>query len=57
MQEKLLSGRLWLTVICGLVFYYAVINGKFSNEATAAIVTMVFTAYFNRNDRGDKANG
>ncbi len=51
MQEKLLSGRLWLTLITGLVFAYAVYKGILNAEATATIVTMVFIAYFQRNDR------
>jgi len=51
MKEKLLSGRYFLTVISGLVFAYAVATKLINAEATAAIISMVFMAYFNRNDR------
>lgn len=55
MKEKLLSGRYLLTVITGIVFAYAVHSKLLSAEATAAIITMVFIAYFQR-DRS-KENG
>ncbi len=51
MIDKLLSGRLWLTIITGLVFAYAVFTKLLSAEATATIVTMVFISYFQRTDR------
>ena len=51
MKEKLFSGRFWLTVITGFVFAYAVIKRILPAEAAAAIITMVFSNYFNRNDR------
>jgi len=50
-MNKLLSGRFFLTVICGLVFFLASISGQLSNEAIAAIIATVFQAYFNRTDR------
>jgi len=49
MVNKILSGRLWLTLITGLVFAYAVYTKLLSAEATATIVTMVFISYFQRN--------
>jgi hypothetical protein len=48
---KLLSGRLWLTIIAGLVFAYATYSKILNSEAVAAIVTLVFMAYFQRPDR------
>lgn len=51
MKEKLLSGRYFLTVVGGLVFAYAVYAKIMPPEATAAILTAIFTAYFNRGDR------
>ena len=51
MVDKLLSGRLWLTIITGLVFAYAVYTKLLSAEATATIITMVFVSYFQRADR------
>lgn len=51
MIDKLLSGRLWLTIITGLVFAYAVYTKLLSAEATATIITMVFVSYFQRQDR------
>ena len=53
--NKLLSGRFLLTVIVGLVFGYMAIRGKMTSEACSAIIATVFTAYFNRNDRGGKS--
>ena len=51
MKEKLLSGRFWLTIICGLVFAYAVYSKIMPPEAVASIVTMVFSNYFMKGDR------
>jgi aspartate/tyrosine/aromatic aminotransferase len=52
MRDKLLSGRFWLTIITGIVFAYAVWKRILNAEATATIITMVFIAYFQRQDRG-----
>ena len=52
---KLGSGRYVLTVISGLVFAYAVYSKIMPPEATASILTSVFTSYFLR-DRS-KENG
>ena len=57
MKEKLLSGRFFLTVMCGIVFAYCSIRGKLSLEAVASIVTMVFQAYFTRPDRKTENGG
>jgi hypothetical protein len=56
---RLLSGRLWLTVIAGLVFAYATYAKILNSEAVATILTMVFISYFQRGDRAavDTANG
>ena len=56
--DKLLSGRLWLTIISGLVFAYSVYARILNAEATGAIITMVFVSYFNRDKTEDnKKNG
>ena len=52
MNNKLYSGRLWLTIISGLTFAYAVVFKVLTPEAIAAILTLVFTSYFNK--KGDK---
>ena len=49
--DKLLSGRLWLSIISGLVFAYATWKRVLPAEAVAAITTMVFSNYFSRHDR------
>ena len=51
MISKLLSGRLWLTIITGVVFAYCAVVGKLDSQAVSAIVSMVFIAYFQRQDR------
>jgi hypothetical protein len=48
---KLLSGRFILTVIAGGVFAYVACKQIITAETTAAIISSVFIAYFNRNDR------
>jgi hypothetical protein len=52
MRDKLLSGRLWLTIIAGLVFGWCSIKGTLDSQAVSAIVTAVFMSYFQK-DRGD----
>ena len=52
--DKLTSGRLWLTIITGVVFAYASWKKILDAQAIASIVTMVFQAYFLRNDRNGK---
>jgi hypothetical protein len=54
-NEKLLSGKFWLTIITGLVFAYAVVSKILGAEATASIIAMVFISYFQRNK--DQQNG
>jgi hypothetical protein len=49
--DKILSGRLLLTIICGGVFAYVSVNKIIPVDATVSILTMVFIAYFNRHDR------
>ena len=51
--KKLLSGRLLLTIVCGIAFLYCVITKTLTSEAITGILMMVFTAYFNRNDRSN----
>ena len=51
MRDKLLSGRYFLTVVSGLVFAYATYTKLLNAEAVAAIISMVFISYFQR-DRG-----
>ena len=55
MNAKLLSGRFWLTIISGLVFAYVACTRILPPEATAAILTAVFTSYFQRSDRAARA--
>lgn len=55
MFQKLLSGRFWLTIIAGLVFAYATVAKILAPEAVAAILATVFTAYFDKKDRGNGA--
>ncbi len=51
MMEKLLSGRLWLTIISGLVFAYVSFMKIIQPDVIATILTMVFVSYFQRQDR------
>lgn len=51
---KITSGRYFLTVIGGLTFAYSVWAKILPPEATAAILTAIFTSYFTRTDRVDK---
>ena len=51
MKDKWLSGRLWLTLITGLVFAYAVANKIITADVVGTIIVMVFSLYFSRNDR------
>ncbi len=50
-KEKLLSGRLWLVLITGIVFAYATYAKILSGEAVSAIIVAVYSAYFGRTDR------
>jgi hypothetical protein len=49
--DQITSGRWILTVICGIVFAFAVWKRILPDAATASILTSVFTAYFGRQDR------
>jgi hypothetical protein len=51
MIDKLTSGRLILTVICGLVFAYVAVKKIVPPDAIISILTMVFISYFQRADR------
>ncbi len=57
MREKLLSGRLWLTLISGFVFAYCSVTKTLTADVIATILTAVFMSYFQRSDRngGGKA--
>ena len=46
--KKITSGRLWLTIITGFVFAYAVYKQFIDNGATASIITAVFMSYFSK---------
>lgn len=52
--DKLLSGRLWLTIIAGVVFAYCAVAKVLNAEGISTIITMVFISYFQRNDRNNK---
>ena len=56
MCSKLLSGRLWLTVITGLVFAWCAWSKQLNSEAVCAIISTVFVSYFTR-DRASDNNG
>ena len=49
--EKCTSGRFILTVICGIVFAYAVKARLVDSAAAVLIIREVFTSYFGRSDR------
>jgi len=57
MTEKILSGRLWLTIICGIVFAYTSITKIIPPDATISILSMVFVSYFTRSDRKPENGG
>jgi len=46
--KKLLSGRLWLTIIAGAVFAYATYAKVLEPQAISAILVLAFTSYFNK---------
>lgn len=54
-MNKFYSGRFWLTIVAGLVFAYCACTQVLQPEATAAILTAVFTSYFQRTDRQAQA--
>jgi hypothetical protein len=49
--EKLISGRLFLTIVCGVVFAYCAAKRMLTSEAIIGIITLVVNSYFNRSDR------
>ena len=51
MRDKLLSGRLWLTLISGIVFAYCSFTKILTADVIATILTAVFMSYFQRSDR------
>jgi hypothetical protein len=55
-MNKVLSGRWILTVTSGFVFAYVAITGMIDSATTSAILTAVFTSYFQRPDRAGDAN-
>lgn len=57
MPPKLFSGRWLLTLISGLVFAYVACQQILPPTATAAILTAVFTSYFQRSDRAPRDPG
>ncbi len=57
MKEKLLSGRYFLTVICGIVFAYCAVRKIIPSEAIIAVISTVFTSYFDRADRKSVEGG
>jgi len=56
-MNKLLSGRWILTIICGLVFFWAAIYRILSAEAIGIILTMVFKDYFGKDDTKKQTQG
>ena len=55
--DKLLSGRLILTLIAGVVFAYCSVVGKLPQDKIMEVVLVVIYAYFNRGDRGQTNGG
>ena len=51
MIQKLLSGRLFLTLCSGAVFVYASVTKLLTPAEIMGVIMFVFTAYFTRNDR------
>lgn len=51
LADKLLSGRYYLTLVGGIVFFYSVWQKIMPPEATSAILTAIFMSYFQRSDR------
>jgi hypothetical protein len=51
--HKLLSGRWILTIICGLVFAYVAVTKIIPPEASVAIISMVFQAYFTKERKSE----
>jgi len=49
--SKFGSGRLFLTIICGISFLYCVTHKILTAESITSIITMVFVSYFQRPDR------
>jgi hypothetical protein len=49
--NKLGSGRLFLTIVCGLAFLHCAVNKTITPEAIVSILSMVFISYFQRQDR------
>lgn len=54
--DKLLSGRLWITLCAGIVFVYCSVKGILTPETIAVLVTAVIKDYFTRPDRGSNGN-
>ena len=54
--DKLLSGRLYLTYIGGLVFAYCAFTKQLEAAVIATILTSIFTSYFSRSDRAKENN-
>lgn len=52
-MNKLKSGRFLLTIFGGLGFLYMIYVGTLPAETSAAIITMIFVSYFNKNGGGN----
>ena len=55
--QKLISGRLFLTICAGIVFVYASFTKVLSPAEIVGVIMFVFTAYFSRNDRQKQKGG
>ena len=55
--DKLTSGRFLLTITTSFIFFNLSVNGKLDAKDVMAIIIMVFTLYFTRQDRGGKDVG
>jgi len=50
---KALSGRLWLTIICGGVFAYLSIEKILDPKDSLCVILIVMNAYFTRDRSSD----
>ena len=55
-REKILSGRFLLTCSSAVIFAYCSFKGVLSAEGIAAILSTVFTSYFNKPKSDRKEN-
>jgi hypothetical protein len=50
-MDKLMSGRLWFTLVTAIVFGLTAWTCKLNNEQVVSVIMLVVAFYFGRNDR------